>query len=73
MSGSVDNVYLYIIIADRGIFCKYRDTSLTLDVIRVHNALCDILILSECAALLEHFVHESSLSVVNVRYYSDVS
>ena len=39
----------------------------------VHNSLGNSLILTENAALFEHFVNEGGLTVVNVRDNGDVS
>ena len=52
MSGSVDNIDLGSLIKYCSVFGKNRDTALTLDVVGIHDALLDLLILSEYAALL---------------------
>ena len=62
----IDNVDLGVAIADGGVFGEDRDAALTLEVVRVHDAVDDLLIFAVHAALLEHFVDEGGLAVVDV-------
>ena len=62
----IDNVDLGVAIADGGVFGEDRDAALTLEVVRIHNAVDDLLIFAVHAALLEHFVDEGGLAVVDV-------
>ena len=57
MSGSVDNVDLDSFIGDSGIFGKDRNATFPFNVVGVHNPLCNILIFTENAALLEKLVN----------------
>ena len=66
MARGIDNVDLGVAIADGGVFSKDRDAALTLEVVRIHNAVDDLLIFAVHAALLEHFVDEGGLAVVDV-------
>ena len=62
----IDNVDLGVAVADGGVFGEDRDAALTLEVVRIHNAVDDLLIFAVHAALLEHFVDEGGLAVVDV-------
>ena len=75
VAGGVNDIDFYILVMNRGVLRKNGDTSLALDIARVHNAGYGFLILSVNAALLEHFINQSGLSVVNVcndRYVSQI-
>ena len=69
----VDYVNFNVVIMNRGVFCKYRNTALALKVAGVHNSVFGCLIFTVNAALLQHFVNESGLSVVNVSDYCNIS
>ena len=73
MTGGVDDVDLDAVVAYGGILRQNGDAPLTLQVVAVHDTLRYILILPECAALLEHFVHQGSLAVVNVGDNGNIS
>ena len=62
----IDNVDLGVAVADGGVFGEDRDAALTFEVVRVHDAVDDLLIFAVHAALLEHFVDEGGLAVVDV-------
>ena len=62
----IDNVDLGVAVADGGVFGEDRDAALTLEVVRVHDAVDDLLIFAVHAALLEHFVDEGGLAVVDM-------
>ena len=62
----IDNVDLGVAVADGGVFGEDRDAALTLEVVRVHDTVDDLLIFAVHAALLEHFVDEGGLAVVDV-------
>ena len=66
MAGGIDNIDLYAVVHAGGVLRKYCDSALTLDGVAVHYAVADYLILAESAALLEHFIDQGSLAVVNV-------
>ena len=66
MARGIDNVDLGVAVADGGVFSEDRDAALTLEVVRVHDAVDDLLIFAVHAALLEHFVDEGGLAVVDV-------
>ena len=73
MAGGVNDVDLYAVIVNGGIFGKYGDAALALQVVGVHDAVCDLLVLTENAALLQHLVDKGSLAMVNVSDYRNVS
>ena len=50
-----------------------RDAALALEVVRVHDALGDRLVVAEDARLPEHVVDEGGLAVVDVGDDGDVS
>ena len=73
MAGSVDDVDLGLLVVDGGVLRQNGDAALPLDVVGVHHALRHLLVFAEHAALLEHFVHQRGLAVVNVRDNGNVA
>ena len=73
MARGIDDVDLGIPVKDRGVLGKDGDAALTLQVIGVHHAVHNLLILTIDARLLQHFIHERGLAVVNVGNDGDVS
>ena len=69
----VNYVYLRVAIPHGGVLCHDGDAALTFEIVRVHDALHDLLILAVNAGLLEHFIDKSGLAVVNVCNNGDVS
>ncbi|CUP80723.1 Uncharacterised protein [Bacteroides xylanisolvens] len=51
---------------DRGIFRQDRDAAFTFQWIRVHDTFCDLLVISENVALLQHGIDQSRLTMVDV-------
>ena len=72
MAGGVDDVDLDAVVAYGGVLRQNGDAPLTLQVVAVHDTLRYILILPECAALLEHFVHQGGFAVVTVGDDGDI-
>ena len=66
VAGGVDDVDLRVAVLDGGVLGEDGDAALTLEVVRVHDALDRLLILAVDAALLEHLVDERRLAVVDV-------
>ena len=66
MARGIHNIDLHIAILYGGVLGQNGDAALPLQVVGVHHALGYGLILPECAALLEHLVHQRGLSVVDV-------
>ena len=62
----VHNVDFRIAVAHGGVLGQNRDAALALKVVRVHDPVHDLLIFAVHAALLEHFVNQRGLAVVNV-------
>ena len=50
-----------------GIFRQNGDAAFPLKIARVHHAVCHDLILAVHPALLQHFIDQRRLAVVNVR------
>ncbi len=73
MARRVDDVDVRSLVVDRAVFCEDRDAALTLEVVAVHHALGQLLILAERAGLLQQFVDQRGLAVINVRDDRDVS
>ncbi len=69
----IDDVDLGVAVADGGVLGKDGDAALALEIVRVHHAVHDLLIFAVHAALLEHFVNEGGLAVVNVGDDGDVA
>ena len=73
VAGSVYYVDPDALVINGRILCKDRNTSLTLQVVRVHNLLYYCLVLTVNACLLEHGVDDRCLAVVNVSDDRDIS
>ena len=66
MTRRVDDVDLHVIVEDRCILGKNRNTALALQIPRIHDALCHLLIRAENMALPQHGVNQRRLSMVDV-------
>ena len=73
MTRGVDYVYLCVAVPHGGVLCHDGDAALTFEIVRVHDALHDLLVFAVNAGLLEHFIDKSGLAVVNVCNNGDVS
>ena len=69
----VDDVDLDALIGDGGVLRENGDAALAFEIAGVHYALDDFLIFAVHARLLEHFVHERRLAVVNVGNDCDIA
>ena len=69
----IDDVDLDALVSDGGILRKDGDAALAFEIAGIHHALNDFLILAVHARLLEHFVHERRLAVVNVGDDCDIA
>ena len=69
----VDDIDLDLAAADGRVLGEDRDPLLALEVHRVEDALCDVLVLAEGAGLPEHCVDQRRLAVVHVGDDRDVS
>ena len=66
VAGGVNNIDLHILILDGGVLGQNGDATLTLQIAGVHDAVHSGLIFTVDTALLQHLVHQGSLTVVNV-------
>ena len=73
VAGRVDDVDARALPDDRGALGEDGDAALTLQVVRIHGALGDLLVLAEGAALLQQAVHQRGLAVVDVGDDRDVA
>ncbi len=73
MAGRIDNIDLYAGIKHGGVFGKDSDAALALEIVRVHNAFGDSLIVAESAALTEHGVDQRGFAVIHVSDDGDVA
>ena len=73
VTGSVDDVDLGVMIMHGGVLGQNRDAALALQIVGVHDAVGHLLVLAKHAALLEHFIHQRGLAVVNVGDDGDVA
>ena len=73
VAGRIDDVDLDAVVADAGGLGEDGDAALALQVVGVHDALDDVFVGAEDAALVEHGVHERGLAVVDVRDDGDVA
>ncbi len=73
VAGRVDDVDAGVVPGDGGGLRHDGDAALLLEVVRVHHALGDALVVAEGAGLLEEAVDEGRLAVIDVRDDRDVS
>ena len=73
VAGGVDDVDFDAVVVDAGGFGQDRDAALALELAGVHDALGDLLVGAEDAALAEHGVDQRGLAVVDVRNDGDVA
>ena len=66
MSGSIDNVDLYIFVKNSCIFRQDRDAAFPFNCIGVHDPFLYFLIRTENTALFQQLVHQSGFSMVNM-------
>ncbi len=69
----VDDVDEHVFISDSRVFRKNCDTTLTLEVVRVHYAFDDFLIVAEYAGLTKESINQCCFAVVDVRDDRDVA
>ncbi len=73
VAGSVDDVDVHAQVVDRGVLREDRDAALALDVVRVHDALDEMLVGGKGAGLLQELVDQRGLAVVDVGDDGDVA
>ena len=70
---SVYNVDFRVAVANGGVFGQDGNAALPLQVVGVHDPVYGLLILPIYTALLEHFVHQGGLAVVNMGNNGNIS
>ena len=73
MAGGIDDVDFRVVIVHGGVLGQDGNAALALQIVGVHHAVCNLLVLAENAALLEHFVYQGGLAVVNVGNNGNIS
>ena len=73
MAGRVDDIDVRAFVIDRAVFCEDRDAAFALEVVAVHHALGELLVLAKRARLLQQLVDQRGLAVINVRDDRDVA
>src|SRR5690625_1594386 len=73
MTWSIHDVDINIIEFYGTIFSQYGDATLALNIIRIHNALGDLLIRPKGTGLTEQLIDESGLAMINVSNNGDIS
>ena len=73
VAGRIDDVNARAVIGNRRVFGQNGDAAFSLEVVRVHDAFHHGLTLPENAALAEHGVNQSGLTVVYVRDNGNVA
>jgi hypothetical protein len=69
----VHDVYLGVAVSHGGVLGHDGYAALTLQIVGVHDAVHDLLIVAEHAGLFEHLIHQRGLAVIDVGDYGDVS
>ena len=73
VSRSIDDVDLHAFPANAGVFREDRDASFALEVVRVHHALGNDLVVPKRSGLAEHVIDEGGFAVVDVGDDGDVA
>ena len=73
MSGGIDDIDAHAAPCDSAIFGSYSDASFTFKLHAVHDAIIDLLICAEHAALFKHAVDKGRLAVIDMGYDGDVA
>ncbi len=73
VAGRVHDVDLYVVIEDGGVLGQNGDAALALQVVGVHDALDQVLVGAEGAALAQHGVNQRGLAVVHVGDDGDIA
>ena len=73
VTGRVDDVEDHVAVANRRVLGEDRDALLTLEVVRVHHPLVDVLVGAERAGLPQQGVDQRGLAVVDVGDDRDVA
>ena len=73
VAGRVDDVDARAAVLDGAVLRQDGDAALTLDVVRVHDALAHVLVRGEGAGLLQQAVDQGGLAVIDVRDDGDVA
>ena len=73
MAGRVNNVDAHIFPDDGRGLRQNRDAALFFQLVGIHDALDDALIVAERAGLLQELVHQSGFAMVNVRDDRDIA
>src|ERR1019366_2897617 len=73
VAGRVHDIDFYAGVKHSRVLGKNRDAALAFQIVRVHDALGDGLVVAEGAALPEHGVHQRGLAVIHVGDNGDVA
>ena len=73
VAGGVDDVDAVVLPVDRGRLGEDGDAALLLEVVRVHRAFGDALVLAERAGLFQKLVDQRGLAMVDVRDDRDIA
>ena len=73
MPRRVDDIDLGSGVKHGGVLGEDRDAALALEVVRVHNAFGDGLVVAEGAALAKHGVNQRGLAVIHVGDDGDIA
>ena len=73
MARGVYNIDFCIAVANGGVLGQDGDAALPFQIVGVHDPVHCLLVLPVHTTLLEHFVHQGSLAVVNVGDNGNIS
>ena len=73
MPGGVDDIDVRALVLDGTVLCQDRDAALLFQVVAVHDAFGDVLILPERAGLAQQLVNQRGLAVIDVGDDGDVT
>ena len=73
MPWRINDIDLHVVIEDRGILRENCDTTLALQLVRVHHALDVVFVGAKSAALLKHGIDQCGFPMIDVRDDGNIS
>jgi len=73
MSGGINNIDFYAFVGYGSVFCQDSNSSFPLQGIYLQDAFTHLLVIPKNFTLLQQTVHQGGLSVINMRYNSNIS
>jgi len=73
VAGRIDDIDLLTTPMDRGVLGHDGDAFFALQVVRIHDAVGQMLVGAKCAGLPQHHIHKRGFSMIDVRDNGDIA